>query len=164
MKLKKRSGFYQSANVVFDPKTIHATSYNWWSFVAVIKGKTIFNSYRYSVTTAKHQSKVRQLMQELGIKIDLEIQTSKSLSVFRTLKEVKAANDLTVKVLKERQDSKRLARLERSKAKRLADKKARVEATIKRFADQGIDLLADGKELVDAYNLEQSNVIKLKGA
>lgn len=73
MKLMKRSGIYQASNykVTFDPSKIEARSYKWWSFVSKLDGKVVFNNYRYSVTTSKHQGKVRDLMRELGIKIDL---------------------------------------------------------------------------------------------
>lgn len=71
MKYMKRSGIYKASNVTFNPKTIEAYSYVWWKFVGVVEGKVVFNNYRYSKSTSKHQSKVRQLLQELGIKIDI---------------------------------------------------------------------------------------------
>lgn len=80
MKLMKRTKIYKASNVTFNPETKQAYSYGWWRFVDVIEGKVVFNSYRYSNTTAWHQYKVRCLMEELGIKIDLEVSTSSSLS------------------------------------------------------------------------------------
>lgn len=80
MKYFKRAGIYKASNVSFDPKLIEARSYDWWVFVKVIKGKVVFNSFRYSNTTSRHQSKVRSLMRELGIKVDLEVSTRLSLN------------------------------------------------------------------------------------
>ena len=90
MKYMKRASIYQASNYncTFDPTKIEARSYKWWSFVRKIEGKTVFNSYRYSVTTAKHQSKVRSLLEELGIKIDLELPVPRGLQVYTTLSEV----------------------------------------------------------------------------
>lgn len=79
MKYMKRSGVYKASNVTFDPKTVSAISYNWWKFVAVIDGKVIFNNYRYSVSTSRHQRKIRRLLNELRIKIDIEMPVPKGL-------------------------------------------------------------------------------------
>jgi hypothetical protein len=73
MNLMKRTGIYKANNVTFNPTTLEAFSYHWWKFVAVVEGKVVFNNYFYSNSTAKHQSKVRNLMSELGIKIDIEM-------------------------------------------------------------------------------------------
>lgn len=80
MRHMKRANIYKASNVTFDPKTIKAYSYDWWCFVKVINGKVIFNDYNYSNTTIRHQRKVRRLMRELGIKIDLIIETRSSLN------------------------------------------------------------------------------------
>jgi len=71
----KRKQIYQASNynVTFDPKTTSAFSYHWWKFVGIVEGKVIFNNYRYSNSTSKHQSKVRTLLNELNIKIDIEM-------------------------------------------------------------------------------------------
>lgn len=79
MKQLKKSGIYKAANVTFNPETNEAYSYAWWRFVGVVNGRVIFNNYRYSVTTAKHQSKVRSLMAQLGIEIDHEFACPKGL-------------------------------------------------------------------------------------
>ena len=78
----KRAGIYQASNynVTFDPKKIEARSYKWWVFVAEVEGKVIFNNYRYSNSTSKHQSKVRALLNDLGIKIDIEMPLPKGIS------------------------------------------------------------------------------------
>lgn len=79
MKLKKTTGEYVASNVSFNPETLEATSFKWWYFVKRIGGKVVFNDYRYSSFTSRHQNKVRLLMKRLGIKIDLEIEAPKGL-------------------------------------------------------------------------------------
>lgn len=71
----KRANIYQASNynVTFDQNKIEAKSYKWWVFVTKIEGKVIFNNYRYSNSTSKHQSKVRSLLNQLNIKIDIEM-------------------------------------------------------------------------------------------
>lgn len=78
----KRANIYQASNynVTFNPKTLEAHSYKWWKFVAKIDGKIVFNNFRYSVSTSKHQSKVRSLLNQLGIKIDLELPLPKGIN------------------------------------------------------------------------------------
>lgn len=79
MKRLKSKNLWKAANVEFNADTIEARSYAWWIFVKKINGLVVFNSYKYSVTTAKHQRKLRDLLNDLGIKIDLEVQTPVSL-------------------------------------------------------------------------------------
>lgn len=69
---------------VFDPIGVRAYSYDHWKFVTVIKGRVVFNAYRYSVTTGTHQSHVRYLLEALGIKIDLEVNTRNDLDCFKS--------------------------------------------------------------------------------
>lgn len=73
MKFMKRARIYKAKNVTFNPSTLNAYSYGWWRFVARIDGITIFNSFKYSVTTGRHQSKVSTLMNQLGIQVDLTL-------------------------------------------------------------------------------------------
>lgn len=87
MKLMQRSQTYKASNVEFNPKTLVATSYGWWKFVAVVEGKVIFNAFNYSNTTVKHQYKVRSLLAELGITIDQEVRLPKGI-VESTLEEL----------------------------------------------------------------------------
>ena len=63
MKLVKRKNIYMASNynLTFNPVTLEAHSYKWWKFVAKVEGKVIFNNYWYSVSTSKHQNKVREL-------------------------------------------------------------------------------------------------------
>ena len=81
MKHMKRSNIYQCSNYncTFSPTKIEAFSYRWWKFVGVVEGKVIFNDYRYSNSTSKHQSKVRRLMADLGIKIDISMSVPQGL-------------------------------------------------------------------------------------
>lgn len=81
MKYMKRKQIYQASNynVTFDPKAVSAFSYRWWKFVGVVEGKLVFNNYYYSPSTAKHQSKVRSLLNQLNIKIDIEMPVPKGL-------------------------------------------------------------------------------------
>lgn len=71
MKYYKRLGLYKASNVTFNPHTLEAHSYKWWRFVAKVDGKIVFNNFRYSPSTGKHQYKISRLMDELGIKVDL---------------------------------------------------------------------------------------------
>ena len=80
MKFLKTKNLYKAANVEFNPETLEATSYDWWCFLKVIKGKRVFNAYNYSNTTCKHQQKVRAVLDQLNITIDLIIETPDSLN------------------------------------------------------------------------------------
>lgn len=125
MKHYKKTNLYKASNVTFDPTKIEATSYSWWLFVKRIKGKTVFNSYRYSISTSKHQSKVRSLMRQLGIKIDRDVEIKDGLQYISTLTELNKKHNETLKRIAENNEEKRIARLERQsfkrKEKRLSD-------------------------------------------
>lgn len=71
MKLNKRSNIYKASNVTFNAETHEATSYDWWIFVKRINGKLVFNDHSYSSSTCKHQYKVRSLLRDLGLEIDI---------------------------------------------------------------------------------------------
>jgi galactitol-specific phosphotransferase system IIB component len=88
MKYMKRTKIYKASNVTFNPEKIEAHSYQWWCFVKVIKGLVIFNNYSYSMSTSRHQFKVRRLMSELGIKIDLEVSTRDSLTNYHSIEDL----------------------------------------------------------------------------
>jgi hypothetical protein len=124
LKFMKRSQIYQGSNynVTFDPKTKKATSYNWWVFVAEIEGKIIFNNYRYSVTTSKHQQKVKDLLHELGIKIDIEMPLSRGIQMNVPLSEqiLLSEEELSDRFLVEQ--IKKQERYQRQKAKKFAKK------------------------------------------
>ena len=44
-----------------------AYSYDWWIFLKPFNDTLLFNSYNYSNTTCKHQSKVKFILNKLGI-------------------------------------------------------------------------------------------------
>lgn len=44
-----------------------ANSFRWWNILDNKKGLYIFNNYGYSSFTSRHQSKIRSLMNELGL-------------------------------------------------------------------------------------------------
>lgn len=96
----KNPTLYKAANVTFDASQIEAFSYGWWKFVKVIQGKIVFNEYSYSTTTSKHQYKVKALMRELGLEVDLYVKTKASLDK-QTLKELNAE---TIKIETEREN------------------------------------------------------------
>lgn len=79
MKYYKRLKIYKAPNVTFNPETLEAFSYEWWKFVAKIEGKIVFNNYSYSQSTSKHQIKVRRLLDQLGIKIDISMPLPNSI-------------------------------------------------------------------------------------
>lgn len=74
MKYYPRLKMYKASNVQFDPETISAYSYDWWQFVRSFNGTVVFNDYNYSSMTVKHQWKVRSVLDDLCIKIDLSIE------------------------------------------------------------------------------------------
>lgn len=120
MKHFKRSNIYKASNVTFNPETFEAYSYRWWLFVKRIKGKTIFNSYRYSVSTSQHQSKVRSLMSQLGIKIDRFVQVREGLNYISTIKELNQKESETLERIAANEERKRIRRNELARARRLA--------------------------------------------
>jgi hypothetical protein len=79
VKFYKTLGIFKASNVSFDPAKFEARSYKWWIFVKVIGDRVIFNSYSYSPSTSKHQSKVRSLLDTLGIKVDVSIEAPRGL-------------------------------------------------------------------------------------
>lgn len=122
MKYFVKSKMYKAANVSYDTQTGTAWSYGWWAFVKVIKGRVVFNAYRYSVSTAKHQSKVRGLLRELGVKIDRTVQVAEGLQGINTLAELNAAEKKTLAHLAEAAENKRQRRLKAARERRAARK------------------------------------------
>lgn len=80
---KKKTNMYTNStgSLTFDPVTKNAYSYKWWRFVAVVEGVVIFNNYSYSSSTSKHQYKMRSLLEQLGIKVDIYAPFSKGIPV-----------------------------------------------------------------------------------
>lgn len=97
IKFYSRLGVFKASNVTFDPSTIYATSYRWWDMVKVIGGLVVFNDYTYSPTTSQHQSKVKSLMEQLGIKIDVTIEARKGLQSLDTAKTDYLSNIVALK-------------------------------------------------------------------
>lgn len=67
MKYYKRLKLYKTSNCVFNPETMHATSYKWYDLLKMINGKVVLNTYRYSVSTGKHIRDVRGMLYKLNI-------------------------------------------------------------------------------------------------
>lgn len=68
----------------FKLETQEAYSYGWWRFVERIGPYLVFNNYRYSSTTTKHQYQLRSLLESLGLNIDLTIKAPKGLQSLDT--------------------------------------------------------------------------------
>lgn len=83
-----------------------------------IKGKVVFNDYRYSVSTARHQRKVRTLLRELGIKIDIEVSFRASLSGYETLRALNAERKEQDRIHAINTEMKRRQRNDRARARR----------------------------------------------
>jgi hypothetical protein len=91
MKFIKTKNTYKASNVELDLNTMTAVSYDWWTFLKVIDNQLVFNSYAYSPSTQRQQSKVLKVLAEKGIKIDFFIESKKSLtdsSLFNDAKEL----------------------------------------------------------------------------
>ncbi len=79
MKYFKTLKVYKASNVQLNAETLEATSYDWWTFQKKIGKFLVFNTYNYSNSTCKHQSKVRQLNNNLGVTPDLYLEVSEGL-------------------------------------------------------------------------------------
>lgn len=80
MKFYPRLGIYKASNVSFSLAKMDARSYGWWQFVAKVGSKVIFNTHAYSNTTRRHQHKVQNMLDNLGITVDIYVDTRSSLS------------------------------------------------------------------------------------
>ena len=78
MKYYTRLKEYKASNVslTIEPK-LEAYSYAWWLFVVRYKGLVIFNNTTYSNSTSGHQYKVRRVLYDLNIKIDIELNNTR---------------------------------------------------------------------------------------
>jgi len=81
MKSNKAKTKFKASNLELQVENgqVVAVSYDWWKFVDTIGGKVFFNSYVYSASTRMHQHKVKSKLQELGIKIDFEVEFREGL-------------------------------------------------------------------------------------
>lgn len=135
MKQLKRSGIYKAANVTFNPETKDAYSYSWWRFVAIVEGKLIFNNFRYSNTTAKHQHKVRSLLNALGIKVDIEMPLPRGIRFDQSLAELITESEEYLCDQIGKEELKRQDRNEKAR-QRSAAKIAKLDAEFKLNADK----------------------------
>lgn len=119
MKYFTRLGIYKASNVQFNPKTLNATSYDWWTFVRQVDGKVLFNTYRYSPTTGRHQAKVRSLMNSLGISFE-EVAMRESLCRFENLEQVYAAHTANLENNARLKEARRVERNKRARERRRA--------------------------------------------
>jgi hypothetical protein len=69
---------WKASNVVLSPENLEATSYDWWFFLKRIGPYTVFNTYGYSPSTRKHQSKVRSWLWNQSI-LFIEIECPRGL-------------------------------------------------------------------------------------
>ena len=82
LKLIKSRNRYENStktNVVTLGKGLSAVSYNWWTYLKVVDGHIVFNQYKYSLTTQKHQRECLRLLESRGIKIDRFVNQVESL-------------------------------------------------------------------------------------
>lgn len=86
MPFQSRNEIFKGSNGKnkFDPAVFEARSYDHWCYVKKIKGKVVFNWYKYSNTTTGHQYEMNRLLEELGIKVYLKVNMGNSLSHFTT--------------------------------------------------------------------------------
>jgi len=102
MKFFKTLNLYKnsvSSNII-DLNNLKATSYDWWQYLAVIKGKIVFNDYNYSSATNKHQAECRSLLSKNGIQVDLFIKTEHSLTDERAVQNAIDLLNREIRVLK----------------------------------------------------------------
>jgi hypothetical protein len=114
---KKRARF-EASNVYFDDKNKIAVSYNWWVFVKEINGLIVFNWYKYSRSTIKHQDKVDWLLRELNITVDRTVSFRESLERCHSLKDLKEAQKRQDEMNKINDERKRVERNKRAKERR----------------------------------------------
>lgn len=69
LKYRPRSGEFKDStgNCRFNPESGMGYSYHWYELTKVIKGQLVLNDYHYSASTLKHISKVRRVLQALGV-------------------------------------------------------------------------------------------------
>lgn len=69
LKYFKRLKIYKNSTdtVSFNLETKVGRSYR-WDFVGLVEGKLVFNDYKWSTTTSSHQSAVRSVLRDLGLK------------------------------------------------------------------------------------------------
>lgn len=138
MRYYSRKGVYAAGpNCTYNPETREAHSYGWWRFVSFQHGQLIFNDYQYSNTTRGHQSKVRRLLGELGLTIDVVVYSRAPIPTLQTKTELK-------KYIKACET----ARLKEIEDKRLErNRKARERRTFKKLQAQTKDKNSNQKSI-----------------
>jgi hypothetical protein len=76
---KVKEGVFRTDRFFFDPTTLEATSYGWWSMLTMVKGKLVRNVCGYSMQTAIHQGMLTKAMQALRIKADIVVHTKANI-------------------------------------------------------------------------------------
>ena len=79
MRYRVKTNDFVASNCDFSLESLTGHSYGWWNMVQVINGLVVFNWYSYSSSTSKHQRKVSNLLDDLGLKVDLRIDARKGL-------------------------------------------------------------------------------------
>lgn len=74
---KAKDGIFTNSTgkFYFNPLTLQASSYSWWSMLTIVKGKLIRNRCDYSMSTTAHQGRLDQALNALGIKPDFTVYT-----------------------------------------------------------------------------------------
>lgn len=127
MKYYPSKKLFLASNVNFSAERIAAYSYSWWQFVAVINGLVVFNNYSYSPTTQKHQWKVRKLMNDLQIRIDIEAPFHEGLQALSNDEQYDFIQDAEERICEAflKNEEKKIYRAEKALKRRL-DKKSEV--------------------------------------
>ncbi len=111
----ERAGIYKGSNFTFNPKTLTAYSYDWWRFVEKIGSRIVFNDFRYSNTTARHQWKIKNLLRDLGIHVDMELEAPGGLQNLNSAIELYRERIVTLQLEILKKGTKKAKNLERKK-------------------------------------------------
>lgn len=141
MKFSKKRNQYEASNVSFSQVEMKALSYGWWQFVALVGDKVVFNNYSYSPSTSKHQYKVRQLLCDLGIKVDFIVHSHTGLQHSEWQNEYAKEIDDKIKTLE-----KAIAAPRSHKAKN-EERKAMIES----YLEHKDEMLKLGKSKLEFY-------------
>lgn len=122
MKYLKTKNTYKASNLEFRADDCSAWSYDWWQFVKQLdNGTVVFNNYPYSTSTRAHQRKVRQLMDNLGIHIDVIVRAPCGLQNSDWKGQAKASIEREINTLRDKinaprsRDEKNIERLKQIK-------------------------------------------------
>jgi len=79
-KYQPRKKRLTATNNYLDLETLKAYSYDWWCYFTPVAGLLVFNSGKYSVSTSKHQTRMKRLLRTLGLTIDIEMNTTGNIA------------------------------------------------------------------------------------